>query len=104
MRSRSSSTNGAATAHAVLSARKAIMRGVDDVLVIFADTPLVRAETLLKLRAALAKGAAVAVLGFNAADPTGYGRLLTAATICSPSASTATRRRRSAKSASAMAA
>jgi bifunctional UDP-N-acetylglucosamine pyrophosphorylase/glucosamine-1-phosphate N-acetyltransferase len=65
------------TAHAVLSARKAIMRGVDDILVIFADTPLVRAETLLKLRAALSEGAAVAVLGFNAADPTGYGRLLT---------------------------
>ena len=65
------------TAHAVLSARKAVMRGVDDVLVIFSDTPLVRAETLLKLRAALSQGAAVAVLGFNAADPAGYGRLLT---------------------------
>ena len=59
------------------SARKAIMRGVDDILVIFADTPLMRAETLLKLRAALSEGAAVAVLGFNAADPSGYGRLLT---------------------------
>ena len=65
------------TAHAVLSARKAIMRGVDDILVIFVDTPLVRAETLLKLRDALGEGAAVAVLGFNATDPTGYGRLLT---------------------------
>ncbi len=65
------------TAHAVLSARKAIMRGVDDVLVIFADTPLVRAETLRKLRGTLADGAAVAVLGFKAADPSGYGRLLT---------------------------
>ena len=65
------------TAHAVLSARKAIMRGVDDILVIFVDTPLVRAETLHKLRDALGEGAAVAVLGFNATDPTGYGRLLT---------------------------
>jgi bifunctional UDP-N-acetylglucosamine pyrophosphorylase/glucosamine-1-phosphate N-acetyltransferase len=42
----------------------------------FADTPLVRPATLSALRAALTKGAAVAVLGFRPADPTGYGRLL----------------------------
>ncbi len=65
------------TAHAVLSARKAIMRGVDDIVVIFADTPLIRTETLIRLRAAVAEGAAVAVLGFKAANPKGYGRLLT---------------------------
>jgi len=65
------------TAHAVLAARKAIMRGIDEVIVMFADTPLVRAETLTRLRAALANGAAVAVLGFRAANPKGYGRLLT---------------------------
>jgi bifunctional UDP-N-acetylglucosamine pyrophosphorylase/glucosamine-1-phosphate N-acetyltransferase len=65
------------TAHAVLSAAKAIGRGADDVLIIFADTPLVRAATLSKLRGALAKGAAVAVLGFKPADPHGYGRLIT---------------------------
>ncbi len=65
------------TAHAVLSAAKAIESGVDDVLVIFADTPLVRAEMLSKLRGALAGGNAVAVLGFNPADPHGYGRLVT---------------------------
>ena len=64
------------TAHAVLSARKAIARDVDDVVVMFGDTPLVRAETLSKLRAALAEGAVVAVLGFTPGDPTGYGRLL----------------------------
>jgi bifunctional UDP-N-acetylglucosamine pyrophosphorylase / glucosamine-1-phosphate N-acetyltransferase len=39
----------------------------------------VRAETLQALRAALADGASVAVLGFRPADPTGYGRLLTQA-------------------------
>ena len=65
------------TAHAVLAARQAIARKHDDILVVFADTPLVRAETLLKLRDALAQGAAVAVLGFTPADPTGYGRLVT---------------------------
>jgi bifunctional UDP-N-acetylglucosamine pyrophosphorylase/glucosamine-1-phosphate N-acetyltransferase len=65
------------TAHAVLAARKAIARGADDVLVMFADTPLVRPETLSGLRSALRRGAAVAVLGFRPADPAGYGRLLT---------------------------
>jgi bifunctional UDP-N-acetylglucosamine pyrophosphorylase / glucosamine-1-phosphate N-acetyltransferase len=64
------------TAHAVLSAAKAIASGADDVLVIFADTPLVRAETLSKLRDALADGIDVAVLGFKPADPHGYGRLV----------------------------
>ncbi|MFN3656278.1 MAG: bifunctional UDP-N-acetylglucosamine diphosphorylase/glucosamine-1-phosphate N-acetyltransferase GlmU [Pseudolabrys sp.] len=64
------------TAHAVLSARQALSKLPDDVLVIFGDTPLIRAETLAQLRAALAQGAAVAVLGFTPADPSGYGRLV----------------------------
>jgi bifunctional UDP-N-acetylglucosamine pyrophosphorylase/glucosamine-1-phosphate N-acetyltransferase len=64
------------TAHAVLAARAALARGADDVLVVFADTPLIRPDTLSQLRAALAD-AAVAVLGFRPADPAGYGRLLT---------------------------
>ena len=65
------------TAHAVLAARKAIARKADDILVMFSDTPLVRAETLTELRAALSRTAAVAVLGFRPANPAGYGRLLT---------------------------
>ncbi len=65
------------TAHAVLSARKAIEKGADDILVVFGDTPLIRPRTLAKLREALAGGAAVAVLGFQPADPAGYGRLVT---------------------------
>ncbi|MBN8955446.1 MAG: bifunctional UDP-N-acetylglucosamine diphosphorylase/glucosamine-1-phosphate N-acetyltransferase GlmU, partial [Rhizobiales bacterium] len=48
----------------------------DDVLVVFGDTPFVRPATLQRLRDAIAAGAAVAVLGFRPADPTGYGRLL----------------------------
>src|SRR4051794_31588566 len=60
------------TAHAVLAARAALAEPGDDVLVMFADTPLVRVETLARLRAALANGAAVAVLGFTPHDPTGY--------------------------------
>jgi bifunctional UDP-N-acetylglucosamine pyrophosphorylase / glucosamine-1-phosphate N-acetyltransferase len=66
------------TAHAVLAAKAAIARQPDDVLIVFGDTPLVRPETLTLLRAPLAKGAAIAVLGFRPADPTGYGRLIMA--------------------------
>src|SRR5690349_21170518 len=33
------------TAHAVLAARAAIAKGADDILVIFADTPLISADT-----------------------------------------------------------
>jgi bifunctional UDP-N-acetylglucosamine pyrophosphorylase / glucosamine-1-phosphate N-acetyltransferase len=66
------------TAHAVLAARKALAHGYDDVVVAFADTPLVTAETFARLRAALADGASVVALGFHAADATGYGRLIEA--------------------------
>jgi len=64
------------TAHAVLAARAALIAGADDVLVVFADTPLVRPQTLARLREPLAAGKAVAVLGFRPADPAGYGRLI----------------------------
>ena len=64
------------TAHAVLAAKAAIAGGADDVLVAFGDTPLISAETFERLRAPLKAGAALVVLGFRAADPTGYGRLL----------------------------
>jgi bifunctional UDP-N-acetylglucosamine pyrophosphorylase/glucosamine-1-phosphate N-acetyltransferase len=67
------------TAHAVLAAKPALARGADDVLIVFADTPLITEGTLARLRVALAKGAAVAVLGFRPANPTGYGRLIVAA-------------------------
>jgi bifunctional UDP-N-acetylglucosamine pyrophosphorylase/glucosamine-1-phosphate N-acetyltransferase len=64
------------TAHAVLAARDAIARQVDDILVVYGDTPLVQPASLARLRAAIADGAAVAVLGFRASDSTGYGRLI----------------------------
>jgi bifunctional UDP-N-acetylglucosamine pyrophosphorylase/glucosamine-1-phosphate N-acetyltransferase len=64
------------TAHAVLAAREALASWDHDVLVLYGDSPLFRPETVLQLRQALTDGAAVAVLGFEAADPTGYGRLL----------------------------
>jgi bifunctional UDP-N-acetylglucosamine pyrophosphorylase/glucosamine-1-phosphate N-acetyltransferase len=65
------------TAHAVLAAREAIARGYDDLLVVFADTPLVRPETFAAMRKALAGGQnAIAALGFEAKQPVGYGRFI----------------------------
>jgi bifunctional UDP-N-acetylglucosamine pyrophosphorylase / glucosamine-1-phosphate N-acetyltransferase len=64
------------TAHGVLAAREAIAAGYDDILIAYADIPLIRAATLEALCDALAQGAAVAALGFEARDPTGYGRLV----------------------------
>ena len=64
------------TADAVLAARDQIERGYDDILVLYADTPLVEASTLAAMRAALASGVEVVALGFEAANPTGYGRLI----------------------------
>ena len=65
------------TGHAVLAARDSLA-GFDGIaLIMFADTPLITAQTLSSLAAAIADGADIAVLGFEAADPTGYGRLIT---------------------------
>ncbi|MGH6818748.1 MAG: bifunctional UDP-N-acetylglucosamine diphosphorylase/glucosamine-1-phosphate N-acetyltransferase GlmU [Methylovirgula sp.] len=63
------------TAHAVLAAKPSL-KGFDDILIAFADTPLVAPQTFAKLRQALAESHAIAVLGFEAADPAGYGRLI----------------------------
>ncbi|QEN87675.1 bifunctional UDP-N-acetylglucosamine diphosphorylase/glucosamine-1-phosphate N-acetyltransferase GlmU [Labrys sp. KNU-23] len=63
------------TGHAVLAAKEALADG-KDIIVLYADTPLVRPQSIETLKAALADGASVAVLGFHAADPTGYGRLI----------------------------
>jgi bifunctional UDP-N-acetylglucosamine pyrophosphorylase / glucosamine-1-phosphate N-acetyltransferase len=64
------------TAHAVLAARAAIAAGADDLIVVFGDTPLISASTLERLRVPLGQGSAIVVLGFRAAVPTGYGRLI----------------------------
>jgi bifunctional UDP-N-acetylglucosamine pyrophosphorylase/glucosamine-1-phosphate N-acetyltransferase len=69
-------TTQAGTADAVLAAAPAIAAHKGDVAVMFADTPLVRAETLRALVGVLEAGAGVAVLGFEPSDPTGYGRVI----------------------------
>jgi bifunctional UDP-N-acetylglucosamine pyrophosphorylase/glucosamine-1-phosphate N-acetyltransferase len=64
------------TADAVLAARDQIERGYDEILVVYADIPLLEGSTLTAMRAELASGAEVVALGFEAVDPTGYGRLI----------------------------
>jgi len=63
------------TAHAVLQAAP-LLEGVSgDALVLYGDTPFIRPETLEAMLAAR-KRHAVVVLGFHAADPGRYGRLI----------------------------
>ena len=64
------------TAHAVLAAREALAGFDGTVLVLFADTPLIRAETMSALADALAEGAAVAVLGMRPSGANQYGRVV----------------------------
>ncbi len=65
------------TGHAVLTAAPALDGYEGDLVVLYGDTPLVRPETLQAMLDARAHGAAVVVLGFEAAEPGDYGRLVT---------------------------
>ena len=64
------------TADAVKAARQAFEDFKGNVLILYGDTPLLRAETLDAVRAELDGGADLVVIGFEAENPTGYGRLL----------------------------
>jgi len=64
------------TADAVRAALPALEGFDGPVLVLFGDTPLIRPATLEDMRNQITDGADLAVLGFEAADPAGYGRLL----------------------------
>jgi bifunctional UDP-N-acetylglucosamine pyrophosphorylase/glucosamine-1-phosphate N-acetyltransferase len=63
------------TAHAALQARE-LMSGADEIVVAFADTPLMRAQTFRAMSDALATGAHVVAVGFETPNPAGYGRLV----------------------------
>ena len=65
------------TAHAVDQARAALEGFAGDVVVLYGDTPFVRPETLERMLAARAENDVV-ILGFHAADPARYGRLVMA--------------------------
>jgi bifunctional UDP-N-acetylglucosamine pyrophosphorylase/glucosamine-1-phosphate N-acetyltransferase len=66
------------TGHAVLAAKPALDGFEGDVLVSYADTPLLTAEAVAPLFAIREAGADVVVLGFETACPGAYGRLLLA--------------------------
>ena len=63
------------TAHAVDQARAALEGFEGDVVVLYGDTPFVSAETLERMVAAR-QNADLVILGFEAADPARYGRLV----------------------------
>ncbi len=65
------------TAHAVLQARKALEGFDGDVIVLYGDTPFIRPQTLERMCRAREAGKDIVVLGFDAADPARYGRLVT---------------------------
>ena len=66
----------AGTAHAVAQAAPLLSDAPGEAIVLYADTPLIREETLRAMLEARAKHAVV-ILGFHARDPGRYGRLLT---------------------------
>ena len=63
------------TAHAVAQAAPALAGFAGDVIVLYGDTPFIRPETLAAMLAAR-RDHGVVVLGFEAADPARYGRLI----------------------------
>lgn len=65
------------TGHAVLQARDALSDFEGELVVLCGDVPLIRGETVEDLFAEVKAGAGVGVLGFEAADPGAYGRLIT---------------------------
>lgn len=64
------------TAHAVAQAAPLLADAPGDAIVLYGDTPFIKSETLETMLAARDHHAVV-VLGFHAADPGRYGRLLT---------------------------
>jgi bifunctional UDP-N-acetylglucosamine pyrophosphorylase/glucosamine-1-phosphate N-acetyltransferase len=64
------------TADAVKAAEKGFGAAVGPVLILYSDAPLLCAATLERLTRELAQGADLVVAGFEAENPTGYGRLL----------------------------
>ena len=63
------------TAHAVAQARTALDGFDGDAIVLYGDTPFIQPETLEKMQAAR-QAHDIVVLGFEAADPGRYGRLV----------------------------
>ncbi len=65
------------TAHAVLQARGQVAGSIEDILVLYGDTPLITVETLVAMRERhAASRPAITMLTAHFDDPTGYGRII----------------------------
>ena len=67
--------NRLGTGHAVATAKTALSHFSGTVLILYGDVPLIEAASLAHL-VSLVDSTTMAVLGFKAADPHGYGRLV----------------------------
>lgn len=65
------------TGHAVMMVRDAGQLPDGPVMVLLGDAPLIKPDLVAGALQRLEQGADVVVVGFEAADPTGYGRLIT---------------------------
>jgi bifunctional UDP-N-acetylglucosamine pyrophosphorylase/glucosamine-1-phosphate N-acetyltransferase len=65
------------TGHAVRQAREAFEGAQGNVVVLYADNPLVSSDTVAAIASRLDDGADIVVVGYRPADPTNLGRLLT---------------------------
>src|SRR6056297_149352 len=65
------------TAHAVIQAKEEIKNHTGDVLILYADIPLIQEETLKKMNEYhLEKAASLTILTAVLKNPTGYGRII----------------------------
>lgn len=65
------------TGHAAAMARPAFAEAKGYIAVVYGDHPLLRGEDFRRVTDRLDSGLDVAILGFEPADPTGYGRFIT---------------------------
>ena len=72
-------TDRLGTGHAVKMAKEALGDFDGTILILYGDVPLTKPETLKELADMVDQDMPLAVLGFEAVDPHGYGRMITGA-------------------------
>lgn len=65
------------TGHAVRCAQPALEGFAGDLVILYGDSPLIPSDTIETLFSSVSEGAGIGVLGFEAAEPGFYGRLIT---------------------------
>jgi bifunctional UDP-N-acetylglucosamine pyrophosphorylase/glucosamine-1-phosphate N-acetyltransferase len=64
------------TGDAVRTAYNSIRNVNELVLILYGDTPFIKTESIDRMFEQIANGADLAIIGFNAKNPTGYGRII----------------------------